>query len=56
MDKDEDNKQESVKPVTLDGNAVTAAQLNEERNKESVRIIEDKNNPGAFRTLHKING
>lgn len=47
---------ESKEVITLDGQVVTLEQLEEAKENKSVRIVEDKNKPGAYRTLTKMNG
>jgi|GEM_PF-4589779 len=47
--------EENKKNVKLDGTEITSEQLKEAEKNKSVRIIEDKNSKGEFRTLHKFN-
>ena len=47
---------ESKVQITLDGKVVTLEQLEEAKENKSVRIVEDKNKPGAYRTLTRMNG
>lgn len=46
----------SDEKITLDGKEVTKEQLQEAQQNPSVRIIEDKNNKGEFRTLKRERG
>lgn len=45
---------ESKVVITLDGKEVTLEQLEEAKSNKSVRIIEDKKNPGCYRTLTRM--
>jgi hypothetical protein len=45
---------ESKIEITLDGKAITLEQLEEAKSNKSVRIIEDKNKPGTYRTLKRM--
>lgn len=45
---------ESKIEITLDGKVVTLEQLEEAKSDKSVRIIEDKDKPGSYRTLKRI--
>lgn len=47
---------EKKKTVVLDGKEVTQEQLQEAKSKPSVKIIEDKKNPGQYKTLKRMNG
>lgn len=42
--------------IYLDGNEITIAQLQEAQNDPAKRIVEDKNNPGHYRTLTRMQG
>lgn len=42
--------------IKLDGKEVTVQQLEEAKANQAVKIIEDKKNPGCFKTLKKIKG
>lgn len=42
--------------ILLDGKEVTVEQLEEAKKNTAVRIIEDKDNPGQYRTLTKMQG
>ena len=44
------------KKIYLDGVEVTLEQLEEARKNHSVRIVEDKNNHGHYKTLTRMNG
>lgn len=44
------------KKIYLDGVEVTLEQLEEAKRKPSVRIVEDKDNPGHYKTLTRMNG
>ena len=46
---------ENIK-ITLDGKEITQEQLNEAKNNTAVKIVEDKNNKGVYRTLKKMHG
>ena len=43
-----------TKEITLDGKPVTVEQLNEAKSNNAIRIVEDKEKPGNFRTLKKM--
>jgi hypothetical protein len=45
---------ESKIEITLDGKVVTLEQLEEAKSDKSVRIIEDKDKPGSYRTLKRM--
>lgn len=45
---------ESKIEITLDGKKITLEQLEEAKTDKSVRIIEDKNQPGSYRTLKRM--
>lgn len=45
---------ESKIEITLDGKIVTLEQLEEAKSDKSVRIIEDKDKPGSYRTLKRM--
>lgn len=45
-----------MEKIILDGKEITAEKLKEEQNKSGQRIVEDKKNPGCFKTLKKIQG
>ena len=45
---------ESKVVITLDGSIVSLEQLDEARKNKAVRIIEDKNTPGCYRTLKRM--
>lgn len=42
--------------IFLDGKEVTVEQLNEAKNNNAVRIVEEKGKPGVWKTLKKIKG
>ena len=42
--------------VELDGKEVTREELEEKQKDQSIRIVEDGDNPGKFKTLQKIYG
>lgn len=42
--------------IILDGKEITAKELHEAQQNKAVRIVEDKKNPGTFKTLKKLNG
>lgn len=44
------------KKLILDGKEVTQQQLQEAQNNPAVRIVEDKKNPGQYKTLTKMRG
>lgn len=46
--------QESKIEITLDGNVITLDQLEEAKKDTSVRIIEDSNHKGQYRTLKRM--
>ena len=48
MSEQNDKKEEKL---TLDGKLVTLEELNEAKKNTAVRIIEDKENPGSYKTL-----
>lgn len=50
------NEDKKENNITLDGKPVTSQELTEAQNNPSVRIIEDNNNPNAYKTLHRIQG
>ena len=50
MEENTDNK------VKLDGVDITQQQLEEKKQNQAVRIVEDKNNPGTFKTLKHLRG
>ena len=39
---------------TLDGKVITLEQLEEAKANKAIRIIEDKNKPGSYRTLKRM--
>lgn len=45
---------EENKQITLDGKPVTLEELNEAKKNTAVRIIEDKDNPGSYKTLQHL--
>lgn len=49
-----DELKESKITITLDGKPVDLEQLEEAKKDKSVRIIEDTNNPGSYRTLKRM--
>lgn len=50
----EEFNESKMATVTLDGKTITLEQLEEAKQNKSVRIIEDKNNPGSYKTLKKM--
>lgn len=42
--------------IILDGKEVSAKELHEAQQNPAVLIIEDKKNPGTFKTLKKMHG
>lgn len=44
------------KKIYLDGVEVTLEQIEEAKKNPSIRIVEDKNNPGHYKTLTRMNG
>lgn len=40
----------------LDGKEVTLQELEEAKNNTAVKIVEDKNNPGHYKTLVRMQG
>lgn len=56
MENTNENPQSNNSGMTLNGQACTESQLQEARDNPNVRVAEDKNNPGAYRTLGRIQG
>lgn len=46
--------EQNEKNITLDGKPVTLEELNEAKKNTAVRIIEDKENPGSYKTLQHL--
>ncbi len=49
----EELKESNIK-ITLDGKVITLEQLEEAKSNKAIRIIEDKNKPGSYRTLKRM--
>lgn len=47
---------DNTNKLYLDGQEVTAQQLQEAQNNPAKRIVEDKDNPGHYRTLTRMQG
>jgi hypothetical protein len=47
---------EEKKEVVLDNKPITANEFEEAKQNQAVRIIEDKNSPGHYKTLQKLHG
>jgi len=52
---DEKGKPE-IKNVQLDGKDITLQELEEAKKNSSIRIVEDKEKPGNFKTLKHLRG
>lgn len=52
-----DNTEKSQQETRiLDGQQVDINKFNEAQKNQATRIVEDANNPGQFKTLHRVRG
>lgn len=52
----EQTTENNEKKILLDGQEVTEQQLQEAKENQGTRIVEDKKTPGAYKTLTKMRG